>query len=147
MAVKLLFLVLVYNQFSFFVKEDVLGAGYMNIKQDSGQSSEFHFYVRASNRIIYNLDTLSKEELFEAIYQHILEFGSSHSLFFHTFTHTDYAIYVDIQNQINLIYKRLRNEKSSEVYNLLYIQLSEEQKGIIKQYVPLRLFHKLETDG
>lgn len=147
MAFKLLFLFLVCTQGFFFNKEEVLVARSIYMKQDAEQPGDFCFYVGANNHIMFQLDTLSKEELFEAIYQHVLKFGTSHQLFFHTFPQTDYAFYVDIQNQINQIYKRLRNEKALESYHLLYNQLSDEQKGVIKKCVPFRLYHKLETDG
>lgn len=143
MAVKLLFLVLVCTQGSFFNKEEVLVARNIHMKQDAEQPGDFGFYEGANNDIMFQLDTLSKEELFQVIYQYVLKFGASHQLFFHTFPQTDYAFYVDIQNQMNQIYKRLRNEKAIISFNLLYDQLSDEQNGAIKKCVPLRLYHKL----
>ncbi len=52
---------------------------------------------------------------------------------------THYKTYVQIQDQLSLVYKELRNNESLKRYNKKYKDLDDNKKDVIKQTYPMRV--------
>lgn len=52
---------------------------------------------------------------------------------------TSYSTYIKVQNKLTDAYKKVRNDKAKEFFNLEFDKLSTEQQTSIKELIPMRI--------
>lgn len=92
--------------------------------------------ANSKSEIILNDKIISSETLKNKLYDFIKNNQEHHLIVFSSEKGTTYDFYLKVQNHIFETYSRLREEKSQELYNKSFSELSEMENDKIKEIYP-----------
>lgn len=92
--------------------------------------------ANSKSEIIYNTKIVSEKILKNELYNFIKQNQENHLIAFSSEKGTTYDFYLKVQDYISETYKRLRGDKSKELYKKSFSDLSESEKEIIMKIYP-----------
>lgn len=96
--------------------------------------------VASDDMLSVNGETVSLEELCPILSSH---FNRDERVIFSSDRNTNYKYYVKVHLEIQDCYKAAWERKSLEVFDDSYINLSDEEKDLIKEFVPFNMVEKM----
>ncbi len=125
------------------------------VVQEINKRNIFVVLVNQNNQILYGVGSATKlidikeiEFLKEEVKKFITNNGENPSssdspdkavVSLQNHVGTEYAIYIQVQNELAKAYNELRNEKSREDYGRDFIELDKHQQKIVRKYYPMKI--------
>lgn len=106
-----------------------------------------HVDVRAGGIITIDGNEVEAKQVRQTVKAFIKARGASHLLQVHSDPDAAYDTYYLVQNEIQMAYRQLRNERSQKEYGLSYDLLSDAQRRTVDKAVPQRLAEDYDSNA
>ncbi len=112
-----------------------------HLDSDIDNSNSVRIFTDANNIITFDGEVVEVHQLCALLRPKILEEGIT--ILLRSYRATSYKIYKAIYNEIMDCYSDMRNERSLEIFNITYAQLSSEDRRKINRLIPI-IINELE---
>jgi len=92
--------------------------------------------INERNEIVYNDEIINGNTLKNELYSFIKQNPNNHLIMFTVEKETLYNFYLDVHSNISDVYSKLRNEKSKEIFERQFSDLTDKEKEEIEEIYP-----------